>query len=87
MDQLFALTQIKKRILTEDYRYEYVYIWEHEWQRQILDDPAISQYVSTLDIQERLDPRESFFGGRTNAAKLHYRAGEEEKIKYVDFTR
>lgn len=28
-------------------------------------------YISRLDIQERLNTRESFIGGRTNAVKLH----------------
>lgn len=73
MDQLFELTQIKKKKLTRDLSYDYVCIWEHDWVK--------------LDIQDRLDPRESFFGGRTNAAKLYYQVAEEEKIKYVDFTR
>lgn len=29
-----------------------------------------------------LDPRESFFGSRTNATKLHYKAEEDESIQH-----
>lgn len=46
----------------------------------------LQQFVFKLDLQERLDPRDSFFGGRTNAVKLHYTAKEDEKIQYYDFT-
>ena len=35
---------------------------------------------------DRLDPRECFFGGCTNACQLYYQTSEQEKIKYVDFT-
>ena len=34
---------------------------------------------------DRWDPRESFFGGRTNASQLYYQTSEQEKIKYVNF--
>ena len=46
----------------------------------------MQQFICTLDLQDRLDPRDSFFGGRTNAVKLHYKAKEDEKIQYYDFT-
>ena len=32
------------------------------------------------------EPRDSFFGGRTNASMLYCAAGEGERIRYVDFT-
>ena len=73
--------------MTEEYGYKYVCIWEHDWLRQVRENRDVRDFVATLDIQERLDPRESFFGGRTNAAKLHYKAEDGEQIKYVDFTR
>ncbi|KAK4879682.1 hypothetical protein RN001_007828 [Aquatica leii] len=31
-----------------------------------------------------LNPRDSFFGGRTNAVKLYYKAEENESIRYLD---
>lgn len=86
MDQLYALTQIKKKVLTKDLRFRYVCIWEHDWLKKVQQDPDVKDSVAGLDIQDRLDSRESFFGGRTNAAKLQYKALPDEEIKYVDFT-
>ena len=62
MDQLYALTQIKQKELTQTHRFRYVSIWEHDWAKMVRDDPDIRQFVDGLDIQDRLDPRESFFG-------------------------
>lgn len=87
MDQMYALTQTKKQVLTQNIRFDYVCIWEHEWLKMLQRDPDVKDFVDGLDIQNRLDPRESFFGGRTNAAKLHYEIEKGENIKYVDFTR
>ncbi|KNC99233.1 uncharacterized protein SPPG_05489 [Spizellomyces punctatus DAOM BR117] len=41
-----------------------------------------------LDIEyiRPLDPRNAFFGGRTNASKLYYKCSEKERVKYCDFT-
>ena len=86
MDQLYDLTQIKKKTLKE-LGYRYVCIWEHQWSKIVREDSEVRDIVANLDVQERLDPRESFFGGRTNAAKLHYKVDVGQKIKYVDFTR
>jgi hypothetical protein len=38
-----------------------------------------------FEISEPLEPRHTFFGGRTNAARLFYDIQPEEKIRYVDF--
>lgn len=66
--------------------YKLVIVWEHQFKFQLEKNAALQQFVSTLDLQERLDPRKSFFGGRTNAIKLHYKAAEDETIQYYDFT-
>ena len=46
----------------------------------------MERYFNTLDIQDRLDPRDSFFWGRTTAVKLYNKVQGEEKINYIDFT-
>jgi hypothetical protein len=51
-----------------------------------MTNAVLKAYIGTLDLQERLDPRDSFFGGRTNAIKLYHEASEEEEISYLDFT-
>jgi hypothetical protein len=45
-------------------------------------EEGMKEYVSSLDIRDRLNPRDSFFGGRTNAIKLYHETdnpGETEK--------
>ena len=37
------------------------------------------------EIVEPLNPRDAFYGGRTNATKLHYKFKENECGRYVDF--
>jgi hypothetical protein len=65
---------------------KYVCIWDHEFKKQKIQNTELKQFVESLDIIDRLDPRKSFFGGRTNASQLYYKAEEQEEIKYVDFT-
>lgn len=87
MDQMFALAKIKEKVFALNMRYNYVCNWEHEWLKLVREDPDVSDFVAGLDIQYRLDPQESSFGGRTIAAKLRYTIKYGEKVKYVDFTR
>ena len=65
-------------------KHNLVVIWEHEWMDMLKTDPHVKEFVSKLDIQTRIDPRESFFGGRTNAIKLNHKVVEDEKIRYID---
>ena len=37
-------------------------------------------------MQDPLDPRDAFYGSRTNAIKLYHRVRDEEEIRYDDFT-
>ncbi len=46
----------------------------------------VMAFMSNYDAPERLNPRDSLFGGRTNALKLYHKASEDERISYVDFT-
>ena len=42
-------------------------------------------WISDQEIVEPLNPRNSFYGGRTNATKLPYKFKENECGRYVDF--
>lgn len=66
--------------------YKLITVWEHQFKYHLDKNTALQQFVATLDLQDRLDPRDSFFGGRTNAIKLHYQAKDDETIQYYDFT-
>uniref|UniRef100_A0A8W8MKJ3 Uncharacterized protein n=1 Tax=Magallana gigas TaxID=29159 RepID=A0A8W8MKJ3_MAGGI len=80
IQELYEMTKKREREL-KDLGYKVVFIWEHQFKYQLEKNAALQQFVSTLDIQDRLDPRDSFFGGRTNAIKLHYKAAEDETIQ------
>ena len=55
-------------------------MWECEWQHMIQSDNHLKEFVETLDIVTPLNPRKAFFGGRTNAIKLHHKVEENEQI-------
>ena len=50
----------------------------------IQSDNHLKEFVETLDIITPLNPREAFFGGKTNAIKLHHKVEENEQIHYSD---
>ena len=79
--QRFAITMEKKAQL-EALGFTVITKWEHDFKNERNADPTSFQE----SIVPRLDPRDSFFGGRTNASKLHYKIGVCEQVKYVDFT-
>ena len=52
---------------------------------QIQDD-SLKTFVKSLNIQEPINLRDCYFGGRTNALVLHKQITNGEKEQYVDFT-
>ena len=65
-----------------------VVMWECDWDRLRKSDPELQAYLQDLSLVSPLEPRDAFFGGRTNAATLHAEANldEGEEIRYVDVT-
>lgn len=61
-------------------------MWECRWTNLKQTDPDVIDFMSTYSAPERLKPRDSLFGGRTNAYKLYHKTVDGEKIRYVDFT-
>lgn len=59
-----------------------VEIWEHEFVKLKKEDTELQKFLKSHRVQDRLNPRDAFFGGRTNAVKLFH----EGDAKYVDFT-
>lgn len=56
-------------------------MWECEWNQMINNYPQVKQFVDKLDIVTPLNPREAFFGGRTNAIKLYHEVEGDEQIR------
>ena len=59
-------------------------IWACEFEKLLKENDEAKQFVESLNISSPLNPREAFFGGRTNAARLYYEAKNGEIIKYAD---
>ena len=60
--------------------YNLVEMWECEWKKS----PLFKKFKNSLDFVEPLNPREAYFGGRTEAFKLKAKSGSNKKIKYID---
>ena len=66
----------------KDKGYHVVEKGEHEFQQEKKKNPDLQSFLLCHNLQDRLNPRDAFFGGRTNTIKLYC----EGNIKYVDFT-
>ena len=58
--------------------------WECEFEETMKARPEMKTFIDDLPHIEPLQPRDAFFGGRTNAVKLHHVAAEDEQIRYID---
>ncbi|XP_019627734.1 PREDICTED: uncharacterized protein LOC109472406, partial [Branchiostoma belcheri] len=89
---------MRKRKMIEEAGFTYVEMWSHDFHDIKQNDPLYAEYrnrsPSTGETPaERdgigfLDPRDAFYGGRTNASQLYAKADVEngETILYIDFT-
>lgn len=85
VEELFAKT-LKKQEHIKSIGMNLKYIWEHEFTELLQTNDTARTFVESLDIQDRLNPRDSFYGGRTNAIKLRKDVEGDQRIRYVDFT-
>ncbi|XP_055336572.1 uncharacterized protein LOC129587021 [Paramacrobiotus metropolitanus] len=78
----------KETMDREDYirsqGYSVTCIWEHDFDEELKSNPEMRAFVSRLHFGERLDPRDAFYGGRTNAVKLFHQVAADEQICYFD---
>ena len=74
---------IEKRENIKSAGYNHVSIYEY----QLNKNKDFQQFAKDFDqeIVEPLNPRDAFYGGRTNATKLLYNFKENECGRYVDF--
>lgn len=62
--------------------YTVIEMWEHTFALMQKENPEVKAFAEAHHLQPRLNPKDAFFGGRTNAVKLYH----EGPAKYVDFT-
>ena len=84
-DLLLSKTESRTREL-KALGYNVITVWEHAFKELMKESEPLRNFAEGLDVTSRLDMRDSFFGGRTNATKLHYEATSDEEVRYVDFT-
>ena len=81
--QVYATTRkIQEDILRSGYALREM--WECKFQKE--KKKKNLRMNPDLAARMPLNPRDSYYGGRTNAVKLYYKVTGEEKIKYVDVT-
>ena len=81
-EELYWAT-INRQNLLRRAGYSFVSIWECEWNQQKRTTPGLDDTSRSYDLQAPLNPRDAFFGGRTNAVRLYI---DNEPLHYYDFT-
>ena len=80
MEHLFEDTRVKVEYL-EKQGFEVKQKWECELAKEMESDEEMKCYFEEYEIVEPLQPRDAFYGGRTNAAKLLHECQGDQKIK------
>ena len=80
MEELYNDTLRKVNYL-KDRGFEVEEKWGCEFKKEIEGNEEMKQFMEDHELVEPLQPRDAFFGGRTNAAKLLHECQGDEKIK------
>ena len=85
--EMYEATRAKENIIRTS-GYTLKVLWECQWDWLVKEDVDLQAFLSNLELVKPLEPRDAFFGGRTNAASLYHKTDTEvgEEIKYVDVT-
>ena len=80
MRQLFEDT-LEKVCYLKDQGYEVKEKWECELAKEMERNEEMKCYFEEYELVDPLQPREAFYGGRTNAAKLFHGCQDDEEIR------
>ena len=80
MEKLYKDTVRKVKYL-KDHGFEVEQKWECELTKELEEDEELKQFFEEHEIIDPLQPRDAFYGGRTNATKLFHECQGNEKIK------
>ena len=83
MEELYQATQHRENQLQG---YNLVTMWECDFMATVKQQPPLQARLAYWKQQGPLEPRDAFFGGRTNAIRLFYEPSADEEIRYVVFT-
>ncbi len=82
MQDLYLDTIKKIRYLRER-GFNVIEMWECDLKKELEENEEMRCYFEKYDLVDPLEPRDAFFGGRTNAAKLLHECKGQEKIRLV----
>ena len=80
MEQLYKDT-VRKVNYLKDHGIEVEQKWGCELTKELEEDEEMKQFFEEHEIIDPLQPRDRFYGGRTNATKLFHECQGNEKIK------
>ena len=80
MEQLYKDTVRKVKYL-KDQGFNVEQKWECKFKKEMEEDGEMKQFLEEHELVDPLQPRDAFYGGRTNAAKLFHQCQADEKIK------
>ena len=81
MQKLYENTMEKKqKLIAAGYGYEAM--WECKFRKRLKEDEEAQEFIEGINYVTPLEPRDAFYGGRTNACKLYF----EGEAMYLDFT-
>ena len=79
MEQLYKDTMRKVKYL-KDQGFKVEQKWECELKKEKNEDEEMKQFFEEHEIVDPLQPRDAFYGGRTNAAKLFHQCQGNERL-------
>ena len=80
MEQLFEDT-LEKVCYLKEQGYRVVEMWECDLNKELEQNEEMKRYFDDYKIADPLQPRDAFYGGRTNAAKLCHECKDDEEIR------
>ena len=85
LDQKYAETVLKEKRLKQA-GYKVITKWSCVFQAEVARNPEDAEKIELMDIQDPINIREGYSGGRVEPTILHYDFKEGEKGHYIDFT-
>ena len=85
MKDLYDRTLEKEEMLKKE-GFKVISVWECQFDKEINENEEMKQFIGNIDIVTPLDPRDAFYGGRTEGFKLYEEANNAQTIKYYDVT-
>jgi archaeosine-15-forming tRNA-guanine transglycosylase len=77
------MNTVKKVSYLREQGVNVVEMWECDLKRELEENEEMRRHFQEHELIDPLEPRDAFFGGRTNAAKLLHECKGQEKIRLV----